>query len=78
MDNDKIIWKFTGSQNIKTLKQMKELIELRKMVGKNEDLCEGVAEKKEIKRTMKSSIQGKWQKLMDNSGLTDKVQEIIP
>ena len=27
---------------------------------------------------MRSSIQDKWQRLMDNSRLTDKVQEIIP
>ena len=33
---------------------------------------------KEIIQTMRSSIQDKWQRLMDNSGLTDKVQEIIP
>ena len=43
------------------------------MVGKNEDFYEGVAEKKEIIQTMRSSIQDKWQRLMDNSRLTDKV-----
>ena len=48
------------------------------MVGKNEEFYEGVAEKKEIIQTMRSSIQDKWQRLMDNSRLTDKVQEIIP
>ena len=50
----------------------------KEMVGKNEEFYEGVAEKKEIIQTMRSSIQDKWQRLMDNSRLTDKVQEIIP
>ena len=45
---------------------------------KNEEFYEGVAEKKEIIQTMRLSIQDKWQRLMDNSRLTDKVQEIIP
>ena len=27
---------------------------------------------------MRSTINDKWQRLMDNSGLTDKVQEIVP
>ena len=37
------------------------------MVGKNEEFYEEVAEKKEIIQTMRSSIQDKWQRLMDNS-----------
>ena len=47
-------------------------------MGINEEFYEGVAEKKEIILTMRLSIQDKWQRLMDNSRLTDKVQEIIP
>ena len=47
-------------------------------MGINEGFYEGVAEKKEIIQTMRLSIQDKWQRLMDNSRLKDKVQEIIP
>ena len=46
-------------------------------MGKNEEFYGGVAEKKEIIQTMRSSIQDKWQRLIDNPGLTDKVNEII-
>ena len=48
------------------------------MMGKHEDFYEGVAEQKEILQIMRSSINDKWQRLMNTSGLTDKVQEIIP
>ena len=47
-------------------------------MGNDGELYEGVAKKKEIIQTMESSIQDKWQRLIDNSRLTDKVQEIIP
>ena len=50
----------------------------KEMVGKKEVFYEGVAEKKEIIQIMRSTINDKWQRLMDNSELTDKVQEIIP
>ena len=50
----------------------------KEMLGKGEEFSEGVAAKKEIIQTMRSSIHDKWQWLMDNSRLTDKVQEIIP
>ena len=43
-------------------------------MSKNEKFYEGVAEKKEIIQTKSSSIQDKWQGLMDNSGSIDKVQ----
>ena len=48
----------------------------KEMVGKYEYFYERAAEKKEIMRF--SSINVKWQRMMNNSGLTDKVQEIIP
>ena len=48
------------------------------MVCKKEEFYEGVGEKKEIIQIMRSTINDKWQRLMDNSGLTDKVQENIP
>ena len=50
----------------------------KEMKGKKVEFYEGVAEKKEIFQIMRSTINDKWQRLMDNSGLTDKVQEIVP
>ena len=50
----------------------------KEMEVKKEEFYEGVAEKKEIIQIMRSTINDKWQRLMDNSGLTDTVQEIVP
>ena len=50
----------------------------KEMVGKKEKFYEGVADKKEITHIMRSTINYKWQGLIDSSVLTDKVQEIIP
>ena len=50
----------------------------KEMEGKKEEFYEGVDEKKEIIQIMRSTINDKWQRLMDNSGLTDKVQVIVP
>ena len=46
----------------------------KEMVGKKEEFYEGAAEKKDITQIMRSTIDDKWQQLMDNSGLTDKFQ----
>ena len=38
----------------------------KEMLGKKEEFYEGVAEKKEIIQIMRSTINDKWQQLMDN------------
>ena len=78
-NNLKIHWipghkDFEGNERADTL--AKEAA--KEMEGKKEEFYEGVAEKKEIIQIMRSTINDKWQRLMDNSGLTDKVQEIVP
>ena len=47
------------------------------MVDKKVDFYEGVAEKKEIIKIMRSSINDKWQRMVDNSKTTDKIHETI-
>ena len=77
-NNLKIHW-IPGHKDFEVNERVNRLAKeaAKEVVGKNEEFYEGVARKKEIIQTMRSSIQDKWQRLMDNSRLTDKVQEII-